>query len=206
MFFFTGVYESVADAERDYDAIKKLHDDGEIGSYDAAVLSKDGSGEVKVHKDEKPTKHAGWVGAAAGAGVAILFPATIAIAVAGGGAGVGAWFGHMAHGMKRHEAESMATMLEAGRAGPLGGGGGGAGGEGGGGTRGPVSPKTEDPQGAGRAGLVVVGVDESAAKVEEVTSGSISHMTKHLEGSSFEDAEAQARWAFERQEQPTGAL
>lgn len=171
MFFFTGVYETVADAERDYDAIKQLHHDGEIGSYDAAVLSKSADGEVTVHKDEKPTQHAGWVGAAAGAGVAILFPATIAVAVAGGGAGVGAWFGHMAHGMKRHEAEEMATMLE-----------------------------------PGRAGLVVVGVDESAARVEEATSGSISHITKHLEGSSFDDAEEQARWAFERQEQPTEAV
>jgi uncharacterized membrane protein len=170
MFFFTGVYETVADAERDYDAIKRLHHDGEIGSYDAAVLSKDESGEVQVHKDEKPTKHAGWVGAAAGAGVAILFPATIVLVVAGGGAGVGAWIGHMAHGMKRHEAEEMATMLE-----------------------------------PGRAGLVVVGVDESAAKVEEITSSAISHITKHLEGSNFEDAEKQARWAFEQQEQPVEA-
>src|SRR3954454_977816 len=86
MFFFTGVYETVADAERDYDAIKKLHHDGEIGSSHAAVPSKDEGGEGPGDKDEKPTKHAGWVGAAAGAGVAILFPATIAIAVAGGGA------------------------------------------------------------------------------------------------------------------------
>jgi uncharacterized membrane protein len=171
MFFFTGVYENVADAERDYDAIKKLHEDGEIGSYDAAVLSKDADGEVQVHKDEKPTRHAGWVGAAAGAGVAILFPATLAVVLAGGGAGVGAWFGHMAHGMKRHEAEEMATMLE-----------------------------------RGRAGLVVVGVDESAARVEEATSGSVSHITRHLEGSSFTDAEKQARWAFEKQEQPIDAF
>jgi uncharacterized membrane protein len=171
MFFFTGVYETVAEAERDYDAIKALHKSGEIGSYDAAVLSKDAAGEVTVHKDEKPTRKAGWVGAAAGAGVAILFPATIAVAVAGGGAGVGAWFGHMAHGMKRHEAEEMATMLE-----------------------------------PGRAGLVVVGVDYSSERVEQVTSGSISHITKHLEGSSFDDAEEQARWAFERQEQPAEAV
>ena len=58
----------------------------------------------------------------------------------------------------------------------------------------------------GRAGLVVVGVDESAAKIEEVTSGSLSHKTKHLEGSNFEDAEKQARWAFEKQEQPRDAF
>jgi uncharacterized membrane protein len=171
MFFFTGVYETIEAAERDYDAIKRLHHDGEIGSYDAAVLSKDASGDVEVHKDEKPVRHAAWVGAAAGAGVAILFPATLPLAMAGGGAGVGAWFGHMAHGMKRSDAEEMATMLE-----------------------------------PGRAGLVVVGIDESAAKVEEATRGSISHATKHLEDSNFEQAEEQARWAFERQEQPVDAV
>lgn len=171
MFFFTGVYETVADAERDYDAIKRLHDAGEIGSYDAAVLSKNADGDIEVHKDEKPVRHAGWVGAAAGAGVAILFPATLPLVMTGGGAGIGAWFGHMAHGMKRHEAEEMATMLE-----------------------------------PGRGGLIVVGVDDASAKVEEATSGSISHVTKHLEGSNFDDAEREARWAFERQEQPADAV
>jgi uncharacterized membrane protein len=171
MFFFTGVYETVADAERDYDAIKKLHHDGEIGSYDAAVLSKGADGEVEVHKNEKPTRHAGWVGAAAGAGVAILFPPTLVVVAVGGGAGLGSWVAHMAHGMKRHEAEEMATMLE-----------------------------------PGKAGLVVVGVDESAAKVEEATSGSITHKTKHLVESNFEAAEKEARWAFEKQEQPADAF
>lgn len=170
MFFFTGVYESVADAERDYESIKKLHHEGEIGSYDAAVLSKDEGGEVHVHRAEKPTKHASWVGAAAGAGAAILFPASIAV-LAGGGAGVGAWIGHMAHGIKRSEAKRMASMLE-----------------------------------RGRAGLVVVGVDESAGKVEEMASGATSHITKHLEESDFEEAETHARWAFERQEQPADAF
>jgi hypothetical protein len=40
MFFFTGVYETVAQAEQDYDAIKALHGNGDIGSYDAAVVTK----------------------------------------------------------------------------------------------------------------------------------------------------------------------
>src|SRR3954470_16661677 len=115
MFFFTGVYATLADAERDYDAIKRLHHVGEIGSYDAAVLSKNADGDVEVNKDEKPLRHAGWVGAAAGAGVAVLFPATLPVVVAGGGAGIGAWFGHLAHGMARNDAKEMATMLDRGQ-------------------------------------------------------------------------------------------
>jgi uncharacterized membrane protein len=58
MFFFTGVYETVAQAESDYEAIKRLHDNGDIGSYDAAVLSKSRTGEINVNKDEKPSSTA----------------------------------------------------------------------------------------------------------------------------------------------------
>ena len=31
MFFFTGVYETIAQAEQDYDAIKRLHDNKDTG-------------------------------------------------------------------------------------------------------------------------------------------------------------------------------
>ena len=82
MFFFTGVYETVAQSEQDYDAIKRLHEKDQLGSYDAAVLSKSPDGEIKVNKDEKPVKHGGWIGLAAGAGAAVLFPPLIVGAAA----------------------------------------------------------------------------------------------------------------------------
>jgi hypothetical protein len=59
MFFFAGVYETREEAERDYDAIKRLHHVGEIGSYDAAVLTKKPDGDVGVSKDEKPVRQRG---------------------------------------------------------------------------------------------------------------------------------------------------
>jgi uncharacterized membrane protein len=74
MFFFTGVYETVAQAQQDYDAIKALHDNGDIGSYDAAVLTKSTDGKIQVHKDEKAVRHGAVAGVAAGAGAAVLFP------------------------------------------------------------------------------------------------------------------------------------
>src|SRR5215212_615926 len=117
MFFFTGVYESVALAQRDYDGIKALHKNGDIGSYDAAVLTKSQSGEIKVHKDEKPVKHGGWIGLAAGAGVAVLFPPLFILYPVGAiGAGMGAWMGHIAHGMSRADAKNMAEQLKPGQA------------------------------------------------------------------------------------------
>ena len=38
MFFYTGIYDNVADADADYEAIKSLHKGKAIGSYDSAVV------------------------------------------------------------------------------------------------------------------------------------------------------------------------
>jgi uncharacterized membrane protein len=171
MFFFIGVYDTVAQAERDYDAIKDLRGNGDIGSYDAAVLSKSRSGEISVNKDEKPVKHGGWIGLAAGAGATLLFPVLLPGAVAAGTAGLGAWVGHLAHGMSRSDAKDMAEMLE-----------------------------------PGQAALIVVGIDEEAAKVEQATGASLRHATKHLEGSDFDAAEREALESLEQQENDTATI
>lgn len=165
MFFFTGVYETVAQAEQDYDAIKSLHDHKEIGSYDAAVLTKGQDGRVSVNKDEKPVKHGAYTGLAAGAGAAILFPPLLLVsAPLAIGAGVGAWFGHLAHGMSRTDARAMADQLK-----------------------------------PGQAALIVVGIDEDSARIEQATGASLTHVTKHLEGSDFDEAEREAMQSLEAQ-------
>jgi uncharacterized membrane protein len=118
MFFYAGVYDSSADAETDYEAIKALHGRGAIGSYDSAIIVHRPDGEVKVTKTEKPTHHGAWVGLAAGAGAAVVFPfllpAVSYAGMAGAGAGLGAWFGHLAHGTSRSDAKEIGAMLEPG--------------------------------------------------------------------------------------------
>jgi uncharacterized membrane protein len=120
MFFYAGVYDNVADADADYEAIKSLHDGGAIGSYDSAVIVHRPDGKVQVTKTEKPTHKGAWVGLAAGAGVAVVFPfllpAVSYAGMAGAGAGLGAWFGHLAHGTSRGEAKDIGAMLEPGKA------------------------------------------------------------------------------------------
>jgi hypothetical protein len=54
MFFYAGVYDSGADAELDYNAIKALHDSGAIGSYDSAIIVHHPDGDLKVTQTEKP--------------------------------------------------------------------------------------------------------------------------------------------------------
>jgi uncharacterized membrane protein len=116
MFFFAGVYNDVADAEADYDAVKALHAGDMIGSYDAAIISKDENGKVKVDKTEKPTQHGGWTGLAAGAAVAVAAPVAMPVLVAAGGAGLGAWIGHLARGMNRKDVKEIGEMLDEGTA------------------------------------------------------------------------------------------
>jgi uncharacterized membrane protein len=120
MFFFAGVYDDAADADADYEAIKALHAGDAIGSYDSAIITKQPDGKVKVTKTEKPAQHGAWIGVAAGAGAAVMFPFLLpglSIAgMAGAGAGLGAWFGHLAHGTSRGEAKEMGALLDEGTA------------------------------------------------------------------------------------------
>ena len=57
VFLFIGTYPSEAAARDDYDVVKDLHSAGAVGTYDAAVVTKDDSGKVHVNKDEMATRH-----------------------------------------------------------------------------------------------------------------------------------------------------
>jgi uncharacterized membrane protein len=52
----------------------------------------------------------------------------------------------------------------------------------------------------GQAALIVVGIDEDSAKVEQATGASLSHVTKHLEGSDLDEAENEAMASLEAQQ------
>src|SRR3954454_8833185 len=118
MFFFTGVYDDLAGAEADYATVKALHDADDMGSYDAAIVTKHPDGRVRVTKTEKPAQHGAWIGVAAGGASAMVFPVLLPGLVASGaaGAGVGAWFGHLAHGTKREDAREAGALLDEGSA------------------------------------------------------------------------------------------
>jgi hypothetical protein len=52
MFLFIGTYSSEAAARDDYEIVKDLHAVDAVGTYDAAVITRDSSGKVHVNKDE----------------------------------------------------------------------------------------------------------------------------------------------------------
>jgi uncharacterized membrane protein len=112
MFLYAGEYESVEDAKADLEVLREMHREHVVGTYDAAVVTKNEAGKVKiVDKIEKPTQHGGWAGMAVGAAMGLIFPPSILV---GGllGAGAGALIGHLEGGMSRSDIKEVGEMLD----------------------------------------------------------------------------------------------
>lgn len=139
---FVGVYDSVDDAEADYQAVKDLHvEAGLLDAYDAAVIARPDDGKVKItKKHETPTRVGGVLGGGVGLAtglVVALFPFAaigggLLAGMTSGGALLGALAGHAAGGMSRHDLKELGEHLD-----------------------------------AGQAGLIVVGVADVGARIEE---------------------------------------
>jgi uncharacterized membrane protein len=115
VFLYAAIYDDVAEAEADYEAVFELHAVGAIGTFDSAVIYKDEDGKVHVSKTEKPTQHGAWTGAGVGALVGILFPPSL-IGTAIVGAGAGGLIGHLTGGISRGDLKDLGEELEKGSA------------------------------------------------------------------------------------------
>lgn len=119
-------YDNTDDALADYDAIRLAYSElGIIDTYDAAVVSKDADGKVKIIKrHEQPTRDAAKGGLVAGFAVGALIALFPAVGIGaglifGGGAGaaLGALAGHAAAGMSRSDLKDLGELLDDGQSG-----------------------------------------------------------------------------------------
>ena len=119
-------YALEEDALDDYDAVRAAYEDlGVIDTYDAAVVTKDQKGKVKiVKKVEEPTRQGALGGLAVGLAVGALVALFPAVAIGAGlavggaaGAAIGATAGHVAAGMSRSELKDLGELLDAGTSG-----------------------------------------------------------------------------------------
>jgi uncharacterized membrane protein len=115
-FLYIATYPNEAKARQDYQIVKGLHGEGLVGSYDAAVITKDAAGKVHENKDETATRHGAWWGAAAGAAVGVIFPPAV-LGAAAAGAAIGGVSGHLAKGMSRSRAKELGEFIDPGQAG-----------------------------------------------------------------------------------------
>ena len=112
VFLYAGEYESVEEAKADLEELKELHREKFVGTYDAAVLTKNEEGKVEiVDKIEKPTQHGGWAGLAVGAAIGLIFPPSLLVSGLVG-AGAGALIGHLRGGMSSSDLKEIGAMLE----------------------------------------------------------------------------------------------
>ncbi|MFL6288938.1 MAG: DUF1269 domain-containing protein [Actinomycetes bacterium] len=114
-FIYVGTYPDEATARSDYDIVKALHSVDAVGSFDAAVVTKDADGKVHVDKDETATRTGGWLGVGVGALVGILFPPAILGSAVVGGV-VGGISGHLWKGMSRSDVKELGDTIDAGQA------------------------------------------------------------------------------------------
>jgi len=112
VFVYVATYSSLDDANADYGEVKKLYFDGVVGAFDAAVVSKDATGQVKIHKTEMPTQYGAWGGLAVGALVGIFFPPYLVWELAAGAA-AGSLIGHFWAGMSRSDLKEIGETLQA---------------------------------------------------------------------------------------------
>ena len=115
-FILVATYPDEAAAREDYQVVKDAHAAGLVGSYDAAVVTKDANGKVHENKDETATRHGAWWGVAAGAAIGVIFPPAVLGAAAVGGL-VGGVTGHLSKGMSRSQAKQLGDFINPGQAG-----------------------------------------------------------------------------------------
>jgi uncharacterized membrane protein len=115
VFLYVGTYDSEDDAGADYEVVKALHDEGVVGTYDMAIVSKDEQDKIHVKKREKPTEHGAWTGVAVGALVGILFPPGIIASGVIGGV-TGGLIGHFWRGMSRADVKELGELIDEGQA------------------------------------------------------------------------------------------
>ena len=115
VFIYIGTYPNELAARDDYEIVKDLHATGMVGTYDAAVLTKDAKGKVHENKDETTTRHGAWGGAVVGALFGLLFPPAI-LGSAAVGAAIGGVGGHLWKGLSRSDVKELGEFIDAGEA------------------------------------------------------------------------------------------
>src|SRR6476620_5631303 len=175
---FVGVYDSVEDAQADYRLVHDLHtEEGLIDGYDAAVIERRDDGKVKItKKHETPTRVGGVLGGGVGLAtglVVALFP----FAAIGGGLLLGATAGGALLG-------SVAGHAAAGM------------------SRHDLKDLGEQLD-EGQAGLVVVGVADMEARVDEAMKKAEKVEKKQLEADNAAiEADAKEAETAESSEKP----
>jgi uncharacterized membrane protein len=165
-----GVYPDLPSAETDYDLVKELHTkEGLMDAYDAAVIHRREDGKVRItRKHETPTRVGGVLGGGAGLATGLVVALFPFAAVGGGLLAVSSAAGAILGAVAGHAAAGMSRddLKELG-----------------------------ESLDSGEAGLVVVGVMDLEARIEESMRHAEKVEKKRLEA-DVQDLERDAKNAI----------
>src|SRR6476646_5348610 len=152
---YVGVYGSVEDAEADYQLVKDLHvEAGLIDGYDAAVIERRDGGKTKiVKKHETPTRVGGVLGGGVGLATGLVVALFPFAAVGGGLLAATTAGGAVLGAVAGHAAAGMSRS-----------------------DRKELGESLDE----GEAGLIVVGVTDMEARIEEAMRRSEKVQKKQL--------------------------
>jgi len=158
---YVGVYDELADAEADYAVVKELHTKaGLIDAYDAAVVEHRDDGKVKIaHKHETPTRVGGVLGGGVGLATGLVVALFPFAAIGGGLLAATTAGGAVLGAVTGHAAMGM--------------------------SRGDLKDLGEHLD-AGQVGLVVVGVADMGAKIEQAMRRAKKTEAKELKADTAE--------------------
>jgi uncharacterized membrane protein len=158
---YVGVYPGVDDAEADYELVKDLHTKaGLIDAYDAAVVERRADGKVRItKKHETPTRVGGVLGGGVGLATGLVVALFPFAAVGAGLLAATTTGGAVLGAVAGHAAAglSRADLKELG-----------------------------EHLDAGQAGLVVVGVSDMGAKIEQAMRRAEKVQAKQLKADTAE--------------------
>jgi uncharacterized membrane protein len=158
---YVGVYPGVDDAEADYELVKDLHTKaGLIDAYDAAVIERRADGKVRItKKHETPTRVGGVLGGGVGLATGLVVALFPFAAVGAGLLAATTAGGAVLGAVAGHAAAglSRADLKELG-----------------------------EHLDAGQAGLVVVGVSDMGAKIEQAMRRAEKVQAKQLKADTAE--------------------
>ena len=116
---FGAAYADSGDAMADYYEIRELYGNGEIGVYDAAVMTREASGEVVVaNADSAGRGKVAGKGAVVGAVLGVVFPPSV-LGLAALGAATGAAAGRVSRHLKRADLKDIGELLQPGESGVI---------------------------------------------------------------------------------------
>jgi uncharacterized membrane protein len=158
---YGGVYSDLAHAEADYELVKDLHTQaGLLDAYDAAVIQRRADGKVKIVKQhETPTRVGGVLGGGVGLATGLVVALFPFAAIGGGLLAATAGGGAVLGAVAGHVVAGM--------------------------SRGDLKELGEHLD-TGQAGLVVVGISDMGARIEQAMQHADKLQSKELKADTTE--------------------